>query len=285
MKKTIIAILFTISLLVSTHIYAQQGAQEQPQAAAPSTADSEAEALKRREEELRRREEAIRQRELQLQLQQQGVQDRTNMSEDIRRQEEARRERERLRQASAPAETILDKYFVTVYGGFNYLLNPNKVDNTETSLFGGHFGAAFQYAIDDKRNVKIGIDLAFFPHLETFKYSYGSEQYNVKTAGFFILVTARYEFISRKEGNRFIPYAGICLGLMIPNMSGNPESEFVKVGAGIEGGFDVWFNKFAGINFRLRFLAFKYDVMPGVTYSAPKYLVFLMPQIGITFSF
>lgn len=295
-KKNIFIIIFLLIFYINSfaaeNTQTQTPAQTQPQPQAQpqtqqSTAQQEAEALRRREEAIRRREEALRQRERAIQQREQGrvrVHDATGMQAELRRREQARRERERLRRRDDENRefTSKHKYSAGLYMGMSYLVNPSEVDNSENSLFGISFGANFLYAIDNEYHIKVGIDISYATKLMKFTDNNYSPAYDVTTRGLFILFQGRYDFLSRKDGHRFVPFANVYLGLLLPNEE-STRSIVVTFGAG--GGFDFWVTKEFGVFLQVRVLMAKMNALPESTYCKDKYQVWLYPCLGATFSF
>ena len=259
-----------------------QAASTAPSAAA-STSESEIEALRRREQLLRQREEMIRQREEAIRRRENNrIIDRTNLERELR----AREERRRLRAKQKRTENLNYKYSVGIFGGITYLLNPNSLDYSSNSKLGGNFGLTFLYAIDDTYQIKVGADLVYATMLSKFEVTNPTFVQTVKNSGFFLMLHARYEFLKRKDGEMFIPWAGVSLGLLFPRQSGSEYNKTMTIAYGLAAGFDVYFTDRISLGLQLKFYGAKYNLVPDYyPYCKSKTLVFFMPSIGVTISF
>jgi hypothetical protein len=283
LKKMLSA--FAISVLLPLTVSAQEASSAAAATtASPPAQQSEIEALRQREQQLRQREEAIRQREEAIRRRENTrVIDRTNLSREL----EARAERQRLQSKRNKIKNLNYKYSVGLFGGLSLLTNPNKLDYSSKSLLGANFGATFLYAIDNKLNVKIGLDLVYATMLDKFTISSPTHSYSVNTKGMFIMVHGRYEFLKRNDGEMFIPWAGVSLGFLIPSQTGVGASngKSFTTAYGIAVGFDIYFQERMSLGLQLKVYASKYAVVPDYAYSGTKTLIFFLPSLGVTFSF
>ncbi len=245
---------------------------------------SEINNLKKREEALRKKEEALKKKEQELNKKEK-IYDKTGYEQEMRKREAARRERERLRKLRKKkygGNPYQENNFVTAFGGISYNILANDLNDTEKTKLGLIFGAEYLTVTDKDKQIKAGVHLSYAHSLIKIDGPKGEMQTN----GIFLLVFGQYEFIKRKDGNNFIPFANLYLGLLFPIQSNSQEQiNTVSVSAGLGAGFTYWIKPTIGITLKLKILASKFYSYPQSYDDESQFNLFLVPTLGVSFAF
>ena len=271
MKKSIAIILCIISF---SRLYSAQ----------ENTVNSEVKELKKREAELKKREAALKKKEDALKKKEK-IYDRTNYQKEMQRREAARKERERRRKEQEKkygTGLYQEDYFIQALGGISFNVYLNDYGDAEINKMGYIFGIEFLTTASKEKHIKFGCHISYVHSLIKINGVDGEMQTN----GVLLLFFGQYEFIKRREGNDFIPFANLGVGLFFPKQSDREkQANSIAISAFAGGGFTYWIKNNMGITLKIKLLMAKFLAYPQDSDDTSNYNLFIVPTLSVQFAF